>query len=194
MALFKKTKQGGPEPDKTDASSRTGVEAGGAEPIQSESSRVKRSGNSGKTGWSSDGTRLSSGEKAVGSIGKSIVIKGELSGNEDVEIDGTVEGDIRLPEHVLTIGPNGQVSGTVHAKAVQVVGRVKGDVEANERIEIEASGVVEGDIRSPRLLVQEGAVINGTIEMTGGHSAKVTSARPTVSGEKSETEAKIQAV
>ncbi|MFP6639581.1 MAG: polymer-forming cytoskeletal protein [Myxococcota bacterium] len=131
----------------------------------------------------------------MGSIGKSIVIKGELSGNEDVEIDGTVEGDLRLPEHVLTIGPNGQVSGTVHAKTVHVVGRIKGDVEASERFEIEASGIVEGDIRAPRLIVQEGAVVNGSIEMTGGPSAKATSARPPApSEEKGQAKATIQAV
>ena len=87
-------------------------------------------------------------------------------------IDGTVEGDIRLPEHVLTIGPNGQVSGSIHAKTIQILGNVKGDVGASERVEIESSGVVEGDLRAPRLLVQEGAVVNGSIEMTSGTSSK----------------------
>ncbi|MEE3326303.1 MAG: polymer-forming cytoskeletal protein [Myxococcota bacterium] len=119
----------------------------------------------------------------MGSIGKSIVIKGELTGNEDVEIDGTVEGDIRLPEHVVTIGANGKVSGSVHAKTVQILGNVKGDVGAGERIEIEASGIIEGDLRAPRLLVQEGAVVNGSIEMTGGLSAQ---SKLSSGGEKSE--------
>jgi cytoskeletal protein CcmA (bactofilin family) len=103
---------------------------------------------------------------AVATIGKSITIKGELTGSEDLEIDGSVEGDVKLPDHVLKIGANGKVKASVVAKCVQVVGRVTGDVTATERVEVEASGIVEGDIRAPRLLVQEGAVINGAIEMT----------------------------
>ncbi len=113
-----------------------------------------------------DGPPLSNGEKTVGPIGKSIVIKGELTGSEDVEIDGTVEGDIRFPNNVLTIGPNGKVSGTIQAQTVQILGTVKGNVEASERVQIDASGTVEGDLRAPRLLVEEGAVVNGSIEMT----------------------------
>ncbi|MAI78663.1 MAG: hypothetical protein CL917_06975 [Deltaproteobacteria bacterium] len=109
---------------------------------------------------------MSNGEKTVGPIGKSIVIKGELTGSEDVEIDGTVEGDIRFPNNVLTIGPNGKVSGTIQAQTVQILGTVKGNVEASERVQIDASGTVEGDLRAPRLLVEEGAVVNGSIEMT----------------------------
>ena len=128
----------------------------------------------------------------MGSIGKSIVVKGELTGNEDVEIDGTVEGDIRLPEHVLTIGANGQVSGSIHAKMVQILGNVKGDVGAGERIEIESSGVVEGDLRAPRLLVQEGAVVNGSIEMTG--SAKPAQASRSQASEEAPSQQTVQAV
>jgi cytoskeletal protein CcmA (bactofilin family) len=109
----------------------------------------------------------------VAIIGKSIVIKGELSGDEDLEIDGSVEGDVKLPNHVLKIGAHGKVKASVIAKCVQIVGHVAGNVTATERIEIEASGVVEGDIRAPRLLVQEGAVINGAIEMTGGKAGAV---------------------
>ncbi len=109
----------------------------------------------------------------VAIIGKSIVIKGELSGDEDLEVDGSVEGDIKLPNHVLKIGAHGKVKASVVAKCVQIVGHVAGNVTATERIEIEASGVVEGDIRAPRLLVQEGAVINGAIEMTGGKAGAV---------------------
>lgn len=108
---------------------------------------------------------------AVATIGKSITIKGELSGSEDLEIDGSVEGDVKLPDHVVKIGANGKVKASVVAKCVQVVGRITGDVTATERVEVEASGIVEGDIRAPRLLVQEGAVINGAIEMTKAPAA-----------------------
>jgi cytoskeletal protein CcmA (bactofilin family) len=110
----------------------------------------------------------------VATIGKSIIFKGELTGSEDLEIDGSVEGDVKLPDHVLKIGANGKLKASVVAKCVQVVGRVTGDVTATERVEVEASGVVEGDIRAPRLLVQEGAVINGAIEMTKAPAAAGT--------------------
>ena len=102
----------------------------------------------------------------LATIGKSIHLKGELSGEEDLEVEGTIEGDIKLPNHVLKIGAHGKVMASVLAQCVQVIGRVSGDVNATDRVEVEASGVVEGDIRAPRLLVQEGAVINGRIEMT----------------------------
>jgi len=108
----------------------------------------------------------------VASIGKSIVFKGELTGSEDLEVDGNMEGDIQLPDHVLTIGPNGQVKASVNAKCVQIIGHIKGNVTATERIEIQASGVVEGDIRAPKLLVQEGAVVNGAVEMTAKPGAR----------------------
>ena len=103
---------------------------------------------------------------AVANIGKSIIVKGELSGDEDLEIEGRVEGDIKLPNHVLTIGAHGHVKAEISAKCVQVVGHVAGNVIATERVEVQASGVVEGDIRAPRLLVQEGAIVNGAIQLS----------------------------
>jgi len=109
---------------------------------------------------------------AVANIGKSIIFKGELTGDEDLEIDGDVEGNIKLPNHVLTIGAHGKVKAEISAKCVQVVGRVAGNVTASERVEVEASGVVEGDISSPRLLIQEGAIVNGAIHMTKDGAAK----------------------
>ena len=92
------------------------------------------------------------------------------------EVNGTVEGDVKLPENTLTIGQTGQVKASVAAKSVLIVGKVNGDVTATERIEIESSGVVDGDLRAPRLLVQEGAVMNGTVEMTSGQPAAATKA------------------
>ena len=125
----------------------------------------------------------------MANIGKSIIVKGELTGDEDLEIEGTVEGDVRLPNHVLTIGAHGHVKAEVTAKCVQVVGHVAGNVIATERVEIQASGVVEGDIRAPRLLVQEGAVVNGAIQMSpdkanaaAGSAADKSRATTTTSG------------
>ena len=114
------------------------------------------------------------GGGSMANIGKSITIKGDLSGNEDLQIDGTVEGRIDLPNNELTVGPEGKVKAEVHAKTVIVVGHVTGNVTAVERAEVQASGVVDGDVRAPRLIVAEGAVLNGAVEM--GETRKATPA------------------
>ena len=107
------------------------------------------------------------GERAMANIGKSISIKGDLTGSEDVVVEGKVEGKIELPQNELTIGADGNVHADVHAKTVMVIGRVAGNVSASERVKIQASGIVEGDVRAPKLVVQEGAVVNGSIQMEG---------------------------
>jgi cytoskeletal protein CcmA (bactofilin family) len=106
------------------------------------------------------------GGKHVANIGKSISIKGDLTGNEDMVIEGKVEGKVDLPNNQLTVGANGTVKAEISAKAVVVVGRVTGNVNGTERVEIQGTGVVEGDVSSPRLVVAEGAVLNGAIKMT----------------------------
>ena len=111
------------------------------------------------------------GENSMATIGQSIVFKGELSGDEDLEIDGQVEGTVQLKNHQLTIGPNGNLKAEVTAKTIVVIGRVTGNLNAAERIEIQATGIVDGDVRAPRLNVQEGAVLNGSIDMSAGGSA-----------------------
>jgi cytoskeletal protein CcmA (bactofilin family) len=113
----------------------------------------------------------------MANIGKSISIKGDLTGDEDVVIEGKVEGKVNLPNHELTIGANGHVQAEVHAKTVLVIGRVAGNVSGAERVEIQATGVVEGDVRAPRLIVQEGAVVNGSIQMESKPAA-AAAARP----------------
>jgi len=109
----------------------------------------------------------------MANIGKSISIKGDLSGNEDLVIEGKVEGKVELPNNQLTVGANGVVKAEVSAKSVVVIGRVAGNVKGSERIEIQATGIVEGDVAAPRLVVAEGAVVNGSIQMTkqGGAAA-----------------------
>ena len=102
----------------------------------------------------------------MANIGKSISIKGDLSGDEDIQVDGTVEGRVDLPNNQFTVGPDGRVRAEVHAKLVVVIGQVDGNIVATERIEIQATGVVHGDVKGPRLIVHEGAVINGSIEMS----------------------------
>jgi cytoskeletal protein CcmA (bactofilin family) len=112
----------------------------------------------------------------MANIGQSIVFKGELSGEEDLEIDGQVEGSVKLANNELTVGANGNLKAEVTAKSIVVVGRVQGDLTATERIEIQSTGIVDGDIRAPRLVIQEGAVLNGGIDMSKGGAASSPSA------------------
>jgi cytoskeletal protein CcmA (bactofilin family) len=104
-------------------------------------------------------------ERDVVNIGKSVVIKGELNGSEDLTIEGHVEGKIELKDHVLTIGPNGKIKAQVHAKSVIVLGEVNGNVTATEKVDIRDGGSVDGDIVSPRVAIAEGAHFRGTVDM-----------------------------
>ncbi len=104
--------------------------------------------------------------EGMANIGKSISIKGDLTGNEDIQVEGTVEGRVELPNNQFTIGADGKVRAEINAKQVVVIGQVNGNIHATERVEVQATGVVNGDVSAPRLIVHEGAVINGSIEMT----------------------------
>jgi len=106
-----------------------------------------------------------SGSRDVVHIGKSVVIKGELNGSEDLTIEGHVEGKIELRDHVLTIGPNGRIRAAVFAKSVIVVGEVVGNVTATEKVDIRDNGSVDGDIISPRVAIAEGAHFRGSVDM-----------------------------
>ena len=120
----------------------------------------------------------------MATVGQSIVFKGELTGDEDLEIDGQVEGTVNLKNHELTIGANGNLVAQVSAKSIIVIGQVKGNLTATERIEIQATGVVEGDVKAPRFNVQEGAVLNGSIDMSpssGSSETKKPATQPATS-------------
>ena len=103
-------------------------------------------------------------EKTV-NIGKSVIIKGELNGSEDLTIEGQVEGKIELRQNVLTIGPNGKIKAQVFAKSVIILGEVTGNVTATEKVDIRDNGSVDGDITAPRVAIAEGAHFRGTVDM-----------------------------
>jgi cytoskeletal protein CcmA (bactofilin family) len=105
------------------------------------------------------------GGKDVVHIGKSVVIKGELNGSEDLTIEGHVEGKIELKDHVLTIGSNGRIRASVFAKSVIVLGEVVGNVTGTEKVDIRDNGSVDGDIVSPRVAIAEGAHFRGSVDM-----------------------------
>lgn len=111
--------------------------------------------------------RRESGRDNV-NIGKSVFIKGELSGSEDLTIEGNVEGRIELKDNTLTIGPNGKIRAEVFAKQVIVLGEVTGNVTASEKVDIRDNGSVDGDITSPKVAIAEGAHFRGAIDMNRG--------------------------
>jgi cytoskeletal protein CcmA (bactofilin family) len=100
-------------------------------------------------------------------IGKSVVVKGELSGSEDLYVDGQVEGSITLKNNSLTVGPHGQVKATVEAKGIVVQGKLEGNVLATERVDLRKSAVVTGDITTQRIAIEEGAYLKGKVDIQG---------------------------
>lgn len=106
---------------------------------------------------------IASGEMTL--IGKSIVIKGELSCGEDLYIDGQVEGAIDPKGNLRTIGPNGRVKANVNARAVVVQGKLEGDISASDRVDLKQSAVVMGSIATQRISIDEGAYFKGSVNI-----------------------------
>jgi cytoskeletal protein CcmA (bactofilin family) len=100
-------------------------------------------------------------------IGKSLVVKGDLSGSEDLYVDGQIEGSIALKDNSLTVGPHGQVKASVEAKGVVVQGKLEGNIKATERVELRKSAVVTGDIITQRIAIEDGAYLKGKIDIQG---------------------------
>lgn len=98
-------------------------------------------------------------------IGQSIHIKGELTGNEDLTIEGKVEGNIELKDHNLIIGANGSIKAELFAKNITIMGEVNGNVYAEERVEVTTSGKLNGNIIAPRVVIEDGARFKGSVEM-----------------------------
>jgi cytoskeletal protein CcmA (bactofilin family) len=98
-------------------------------------------------------------------IGKSVIVKGELSGSEDLYVDGQVDGTIALKGNSLTVGPNGQVKASVEAKGVVVQGKLEGNIQASDRVELRKSAIVTGDISTQRISIEEGAFLKGKVDI-----------------------------
>jgi cytoskeletal protein CcmA (bactofilin family) len=107
-------------------------------------------------------------------IGKSVIIKGDLTGSEDLTIEGQVEGKIELRQNVLTIGANGKIKAQIFAKIVIVQGDVQGNITATERIDIRDNGSVDGDLSSPRIAIADGAHFRGSIDMQRANKPAAT--------------------
>src|SRR5580698_3061027 len=111
-------------------------------------------------------------------IGKSVVVKGELSGSEDLIVDGEVEGSISLKGQTCTVGPNGRVRANVEARNVVLHGRVDGDVHATERVELRKTASLAGDISTARISIEDGAFFKGTIDIQKPEPAPRIEAKP----------------
>lgn len=98
-------------------------------------------------------------------IGASVRFEGTLSGLEDVVVDGEVKGAIRLPEFSLTVGPTGRIDADIEARNVTVLGHITGNIVCLERMRLCNTGSIDGDVRAPRILIEDGAVVRGRIEV-----------------------------
>ena len=113
-------------------------------------------------------------------IGRSVVIKGELSGSENLYVDGEVQGSIQLEGHSLTIGPNGRVRANLKAKDVVIHGRVDGNITATDRLDLRKAAVVAGDIQARRLAIEDGALLKGKAETSNAEPQIQPEPRPEV--------------
>jgi cytoskeletal protein CcmA (bactofilin family) len=120
------------------------------------------------------------GENGAARIGKSVVIKGEVKGSEDLVIDGRVEGTVNLAESRLTIGPNANVAADLSARDVLVQGHLSGNVVATGRVELRSGSTVEGDIKAMRLAIEDNAIFRGKVELTPGTPATPKTAAESV--------------
>jgi cytoskeletal protein CcmA (bactofilin family) len=107
-------------------------------------------------------------ENGSARIGKTVVIRGEVRGGEDLTIDGRVEGTIHLTDNRLTIGPNADVAADLSAKDILVMGKVKGNVNATGRVELRSGCLLEGDVKAMRLAIEDNAVLRGKVDLTQG--------------------------
>jgi cytoskeletal protein CcmA (bactofilin family) len=117
-------------------------------------------------------------ENGQARIGKSVVIRGEVKGSEDLLIDGRIEGTVTLSESRLTIGPSANVVADLTAKDVLIMGQVQGNIVASGRVELRAGSTVEGDVKALRLAVEDNAVFRGKVDLSQGARTHETVAAP----------------
>jgi len=126
-------------------------------------------------------TEPAHGYHEVATIGKSVVVKGELSGSEDLIVDGEVEGSICLRGQSLTVGPNGRVRANVEARNVIVHGRVDGNIRASDRVDLRKSATLSGDISTARISIEDGAFFKGGIDIQKGEAPTKADSKPQAS-------------
>jgi cytoskeletal protein CcmA (bactofilin family) len=127
-------------------------------------------------------------------IGRSITIKGDVTGDEDLYIQGRIDGTVNLKQHNVTVGPEGRVKANISGRTVTIEGEVNGDVRGQEQVALRASSTVNGDIVSPRVVLEDGATFLGSIDMSGnkpgistGQATPAPSKPPKLDAEKTAT-------
>jgi cytoskeletal protein CcmA (bactofilin family) len=123
-------------------------------------------------------------------IGKSLVIKGEVTGSESLYIDGRVEGTINLPGNRVTVGRNGQIQANINAKELVVLGKVKGNITASDRVDIRNEGSLAGDVVCQRISIEDGAYFKGSIDIRKANPKEMNGVATT---SKAEDQAKLTA-
>ncbi len=125
----------------------------------------------------------SSDSRGPAIIGKSVMIKGQIFSREDLTIDGEIEGSVELHEHRLTVGPHGKLQAGVKAREIVVLGSVHGNVEASDKIDIRKDARLVGDIKTARIVIEDGAYFKGSIDITRPETkpAAAPAAKSTVS-------------
>ena len=122
-------------------------------------------------------------------LGKSVVVKGQILSREDLTIDGEVEGTIEMQEHRLTIGANGKVRASVKAREVIVLGTLHGNVETGDRLDIRKEAKLVGDIKTARIVIEDGAYFKGNVDIVRAEVPKSASAAPAASAPRPQTPA-----
>jgi len=113
---------------------------------------------------------LSKGKNLRATIGESVSIVGDVTGKEDFVVNGNIEGDINFRENNVIVGENGRIHSNVTAKNITIEGEVKGELRASEQVTIKPSGRVSGDIRAPRVILDDGCQFKGSVDMDEKHS------------------------
>lgn len=139
--------------------------------------------------------RSSGGQAERATIGRSITIKGEVTGDEDLLIQGTVDGSVALKQHAVTVGGEGRVKANITARVITVEGEVEGDLKALEQVALRSSARVMGDLTAPRVVLEDGATFRGLVDMGdpikesgGGQGSKDGSKGASESGKDSSAE------
>ena len=116
-------------------------------------------------------------------IGKGLTIKGEINGSESLYIDGKVEGSVNLPGNRVTVGRNGQVAASITAREIVVLGKVRGNVTASDRVDIRAEGSLSGDVSAARISIEDGAFFKGGIDIKKAEAPKPATPAPAATPE-----------
>src|SRR5580692_10137000 len=127
-------------------------------------------------------------------LGKSVIVKGQIFSREDLTIDGEVEGTVELQEHRLTIGPNGKVRASIKARELVVLGQINGNVETTDKIDIRKDARLVGDIRTARIVIEDGAYFKGNIDIVRAEAARPAAASQHAAAQHAAPQPKPQAV